>query len=231
MHALVTGASRGLGLAMAEELVDRGWSVICLGRDRSRLDEAVEQLRSRGGTAEAHAVDVVSASEVERLFERLATSGRAPRLVVCNAGVFVRGEVSAIDIEDWRRVIDINLTGAFTVAKAAARTMRELPVTDGLRGQIVFINSGAGDRPYAPGGSYTASKHGLLGLSGALREEVRSEQINVTDMMVRASFESELSARTAVRLPASIVGTVLGRIVDLPGGAYISRVDVSRNGA
>ena len=230
MHALVTGASRGLGLAMAQELAGRGWTVVCVARDAVRLDHAVAGIRSFGGSAEAVVADVTSEADVVGLFDRLTASASLPQLVVVNAGVFIRGTVTEAREDDWATVMDVNVNGAHRVAQAAVRSMRRLPVVDGTRGHVVFVNSGAGVQPYAAGASYTASKHALLGLSGALREEVAPEGIAVTDLVVRAAFSSEISDRAGDRLPASTIGDVLGRIIDVPGEAYIERIDIARLG-
>lgn len=226
---LITGGGTGLGAATAIYLTHLGYHVHIAGRSVEPLDSVVKRMREAGGRASWHVLDVRDASACAQVVGAVvADSGRLDA-VVNNAGVFRRGAASSVTAEDWRLTIDINLTGALNVVQSCVAQMRVQPPSDGCRGQVLNVNSGAGLRGYAPGAAYTASKFGLLGLSDALRQEVSQDLIKVTDVVVATTVESNLSGRTGVRrLPALTVAQVVASVLAMPGAAVLTRVDLEQ---
>lgn len=224
---LVTGGGTGLGSATAAHLAGLGYDLHIAGRTAESLDAVVADIRASGGRATAHVLDVRDAEACDRVVSAVvAASGRLDALVN-NAGVFRRGTVTGVALDDWNLSLDINLTGAFNAARSAVAQMRAQEPRDGCRGQVLNVNSGAGLRGYVASAGYTASKFGLIGLSDALRQEVADDLIKVTDVVVATAVESDLSTRTDVeRLPASTVAEMVAATLAMPGRAVITRLDL-----
>ncbi len=168
--ALVTGGTSGIGKATAIGLAEAGWSVVVCGRRKDRL-EALEQ--SHGMTAVE--CDVTDPDAVEALFETIRTEFGRIDLVFNNAGRFAPATVFGdLDVSVWREMIDTNLNGAFYVARAAFRLMREQSPQGGR-----IINNGSISayvpRPHAA--SYTTSKHAITGLTKAISLDGRAFNI------------------------------------------------------
>lgn len=197
------------------------------GRREALLRDAVAEITAIGGAARAVPLDVTDADAVDNLFEGLT----AERLdvVVANAGSFARGHVVELELADWALQVDVNLTGAFLTLRAAARRMRTQEIVGGARGHLFTINSGAGVSGFPTGSAYSAAKHGLRGLVESLRPEVAPFDIKVTDLIVSATVESEMSAgRDVEKIPASTVGHTIVSCLELPGSANWDRVDLGQ---
>jgi NAD(P)-dependent dehydrogenase (short-subunit alcohol dehydrogenase family) len=157
--ALVTGASRGLGAAMAEELARRGARVVLVARDEAPLLELVERIRSRGGTAHALPGDVGDKSSIYPLAGAAAALVGPIDLLVHNAsllGPTPLGLLLDTECEDFSRVLEVNLVGPFRLTRAVAGSMA-------LRGRgvVVHITSDASVNVYPRWGAYSVSKAGL----------------------------------------------------------------------
>lgn len=225
--AVVTGAGSGIGRAVAIALAARGHEVVVTGRRTALLHETVAEIVAADGTARAVALDVTDEAAVDALFRDL--SGGRLDVVVANAGSFVRGPVLDLDLADWSVQVDVNLTGAFLTLRAAGRLMREQDVVDGSRGHLFTLNSGAGVGGYPTGSGYSAAKHGVRGLVESLRPELAPLDIKVTDIVVSATVDSEMSAgRDVPKIPASTVGHTIVSCLDLPGSANWDRVDLAQ---
>jgi dehydrogenase/reductase SDR family protein 4 len=173
--ALVTGATRGIGLAVAHALAQRGVSLVITGRKPETLEQAVVQLSAHGGQTRGIVCHQGDPDAIDILFAELDASGAAPDVVVINAATNpVMGPLVDLDLVAWRKILDVNLTGALLTAQAAARRM--IPR---LRGSIVFMASIAGIEPIAGLGAYSVSKAGLLGLMRALARELGPSGVRV----------------------------------------------------
>ncbi|MEV0973541.1 SDR family oxidoreductase [Microtetraspora glauca] len=227
--ALVTGAGSGIGAAVAASLAKARYTVVCAGRRADRVAEVAGAIRAAGGAASAVPLDVRASDQVEAAVAGVAEEYGRLDVLVNNAGVFRKGEILTLSDEAWRETLDANLTGAFNCARAAAGLMAGQEPVAGKRGHIVNVNSGAGLRGYPTGAAYSASKFGLLGLSDTLRQEVADHLVKVTDLVVAAMVESELSNRiVADRLPASVVGELVRSLVALEGPAVVTRLDLGQ---
>lgn len=171
-HALVTGASRGIGLAVARALGRQGAAVVITGRKADALQAAVEQLRGEQLDVCGEVCHQGEPAAVAALFQRLDP---APDIVVINAATNpVYGPLLDLDLSAWQKIVEVNLTGSLVTAQAAARQM----VRHG-GGSIVFMASVAGLEPAAGLGGYGISKAGLLGMMRALARELGPHGVRV----------------------------------------------------
>jgi len=176
MVAIVTGGSKGIGLAIARALLDRGMQVTITARNEAELHEAQRAL----GTAQAHAVraDVRDPADAQRLVDETTKRFGGVDVLVNNAGVGKFSNVADMALDDWRQVLDTNLSGVFYCCRAAIPAMK-------LRGAgfIINISSLAGKNAFVGGAAYCASKAGLNAFSEALMQEVRYDNIRVSYVM------------------------------------------------
>jgi 3-oxoacyl-[acyl-carrier protein] reductase len=177
--AIVTGGSRGIGLAIAHALVANGVNVAITGRNETHLSEARRHIEGAGPAAvETLRADVRHYSEVERAIAATVSRFGGLDIVVNNAGVGVFNNVAEMTPDQWSEVIDTNLTGVFNACHAA---LPHLAQRGG--GYIINISSLAGKNPFAGAAAYCASKSGLNAFSEALMQEVRYDNIRVTYIM------------------------------------------------
>ena len=161
---LVTGASTGIGRATAEHLAQAGWMVFAGVRDVA--DEAPG--------AQAVELDVTSEESIESAVAEIARmTGGTLDAVVNNAGIPVTGAIETIPVEDWRSIVDTNLTGHFLVTKAV------LPLIRAAQGKVMFVTSLGGVVAFPYAGAYHATKFGVEGMAESLRAEVRSQGVDV----------------------------------------------------
>jgi 3-oxoacyl-[acyl-carrier protein] reductase len=170
--ALVTGASRGLGKAIALALAAEGASIAAVARSEEALKETLEAIRATGGVAEPYALDVSDDAAVEAAVEKIATRFQHVDVLVNNAGVTRDGLLMRMKSEDWDAVIDTNLKGAFHLTKQVGRLMVRQRA-----GRIINISSVIGLMGNAGQANYAASKAGLIGFSKSVAREFASRNI------------------------------------------------------
>jgi NAD(P)-dependent dehydrogenase (short-subunit alcohol dehydrogenase family) len=171
----VTGAASGMGAAHARRFAQRGDLVGCWDVDGDRLQAVVEEIRDRGGEAEAVVADVTDPEAVDAGAARLREALGPAAVVVANAGIILTGEhVEELELDAWRRVVDVNLTGAFLTSKAAIPQLREAG-----EGALILVSSVCGLTASAGFGAYNASKHGVIGLMRTLANELGPDAITV----------------------------------------------------
>ena len=220
--AVVTGGSRGVGAAVAGALARAGARVVAA----SLHGEA--PLGVPGVTALQ--VDVTDEAAVDRLFRDTVDRLGPPDVLVNAAGVLTLGTVAEMTTADWRRTLDVNLTGVFLCSRAAlSHMLSRPPAEDGLRGAIVQIVSGSGVRGWPGAAAYTASKFGVMGLSEAMRDEVRDQGIRVIDIlpgMVATDMTADPRfARRPKLAPEDVSHAVVAALTASPA-VMITRLDV-----
>jgi gluconate 5-dehydrogenase len=165
--ALVTGASRGLGLAMAEGMAAAGATVVLNGRHVDSLRAAAEQVRATGGATDIAVFDVADEKAAVAAVGEIARRHGRIDILVNNAGIVSRAPLGESKTADWQRVIDVNLTALYVLAREAARTMIER-----RWGRIVNVGSIMSLIGRATIPSYVAAKHGVAGLTKSLAAEL-----------------------------------------------------------
>ena len=194
--AIVTGGSRGIGVAIACALVAEGVQVAVTGRSAAHLSAARPRIESAGpGSVETLQADVREYAEVERAIGATVARFGGLDILVNNAGVGIFAEVAEMTPEQWAEIIDTNLTGVFNACHAAIPHLRR---REG--GFIISISSLAGKNAFTGAAAYCASKAGLNAFSEALMQEVRYDNIRVSYIMpgsVATGFSSGDEAKGA----------------------------------
>jgi 3-oxoacyl-[acyl-carrier protein] reductase len=225
LTAIVTGGSRGIGLATAELLVSRGLSVAITGTTRATLDNAAALLGRSGARVLALDADVRDPAQVAAAMDRVVAEWGGLDILVNNAGVGGFVDVAEMTGDEWHRVLDTNLTGVFHCCHAA---IPHLAARGG--GFIVNVSSLAGDNPFAGGAAYCASKAGLNAFSMALMQEVRHQGIRVSCIApgsVRTAFSSGGNAvGTEWKLAPEDVAQAIVDVLDHPSRSLPSRIDI-----
>src|SRR5438128_3249058 len=161
--ALVTGASRGLGKAIALELGSEGVTLALIGRDEAKLKETAQEAERLGTAAHVFAVDVTQEPQVQALAQQIESRFGRVDILVNNAGINVRKPLVDFTLDEWRKVVDTNLTSAFLMCRSFVPIMRGRGY-----GRIINIASTVGYDSVPGRAAYSASKAGLLGLTRAL---------------------------------------------------------------
>jgi len=194
--AVVTGGSRGIGLAIARALVADGVQVAITGRSAAHLSSARPKIEAAGpGAVETLQADVRSHEEVRGAIDAAVARFGGLDILINNAGVGVFSDVASMTPAQWAEVIDTNLTGVFNACHAALPHLRRRG-----GGFIINISSLAGKNPFANGAAYCASKSGLNAFSEALMQEVRFDDVRVSYVMpgsVATAFSSGDEAKGA----------------------------------
>jgi NADP-dependent 3-hydroxy acid dehydrogenase YdfG len=178
--ALVTGASSGIGEATARSLAAHGAAVAVVARRKDRLDALVSELESDGGRALALEADITEREQAVAAVERTAEELGRLDILVNNAGVMLLGPAADAPIEEWERMVALNVTGLLYAAHAALPHLTRAAQDDPRRvADLVNVSSVAGRRATAGSGVYNATKHAVNAFSEALRQEVTTQHVRV----------------------------------------------------
>lgn len=172
-RVVVTGASSGIGAAVARLLADEGVTVHLLGRNDASLAAAADEVRARGAVAEVHAFDLTDDATVAAFAERVPDG---PDLLVHSAGIALLGRHEAFPVADLDRQFRVNVRAPFVLTQAL------LPGLRSARGLVVFLNSGAGWSAKAGWGGYAMSKFALRAQADSLRAEEAGNGVRVTSV-------------------------------------------------
>lgn len=236
--AFITGGAQGIGLAVAEAYLKHGAKVIAADIDKSAVAAAQSRLASLAGDrARVVELDVTNEDATETLADRLFKEGGVD-IVVPNAGILVLKRAVDIDLVTWRRVLDINLTGAFVTATSFARRM----VPQGRGGRLILTSSLFGLRGGVENAAYSASKFGMIGLMQCLAAELAADGILVNCVcpgqmdtaMLHSLFDARavLQGKPAEELKAAFKAKIplgqLGKLDDLAGAYVYLASDLAR---
>jgi NAD(P)-dependent dehydrogenase (short-subunit alcohol dehydrogenase family) len=230
--AVVTGAGSGVGRAVVIELAKRGFAIALVGRRQEPLNETIALAHSRERKL-AVSCDIGDAADVERMATRVRAELGDPTIVVNSAGTNIaKRALAELTVEDYRRVIDINLNGAFFVTHAFLPGMRKRGDGQG-GGTIVHIISDAGvTANRVSGAAYIASKFGLVGLSATINVEERNNGIRATailpgeintPLLDRRPVPPPQEARTKMLQPEDVAACVM-LAIDLPQRAVVEQL-------
>ena len=186
--ALVTGASRGLGLAMAEALAEVGATVILNGRDANTLKVAADRMRDRGLKAETSAFDVTDRGAADAAIQSIVAHHHRLDILIANAGTIHRAPLADWTPEAWDEVLATNLKACFFLAQQAAAPMRSQ-----RHGRIIFVTSIIGILGRSTVHAYAASKSGLAGITRSLAAKLGKHGITC-NAIGPGWFETELTA-------------------------------------
>jgi len=227
--AIVTGATKGIGFAIAHAILAAGGRVMITGRDQAGVDRAVRTLQKDAGDPQrvaGLAIDVRDRPAVERLVAETAARFGGFNVLVNNAGVGVMEDVAVMTDADWASIIDTNLTGVFYCCRASIPWLRKAG-----GGWIINIASLAARNSFPKGAAYCASKAGLLAFSESLMLEVRMEGIRVTAVMpgsVATSFNGHVidADADAWKLAPADVAEVVIDLLRHPARSLPSKVEI-----
>ena len=220
--AVVTGGSRGIGLAIASAMVGEGADVLICGRSAADLSQAKSAL---GGRVETAQTDVREPTQVQAAIGHAVDRFGGVDILINNAGVGRFDNVAELSIEDWRAVVETNLNGVFFACRSAIPLMRQRG-----GGWIINISSLAGSHPFIGGAAYCASKAGLNALSEVLMQEVRYDDIRVS-CVAPGSVETQFSSpggvtKKTAKLDASDVARVVLDLLGHDPRSLPSRVEI-----
>ena len=172
---VITGASSGLGEATARELSAQGATVVLGARRADRIKSLADELTRRGGKALAVPTDVMHSEQVKKLVDRAVQAHGRIDVMINNAGLMPQSPLERLRIDEWDRMIDVNIKGVLYGIAAALPYMKQQK-----SGHIINVSSVAGHKVRAGGAVYAATKHAVLALSEGLRQEVKPYNIRTT---------------------------------------------------
>lgn len=215
--AVVTGAGRGIGRAIALKFAAAGADVVCVSRTAENAEKVAAEVRALGRKAWAHAVDVADAASVTAAAGKILAECGKVDMLVNNAGVTRDGLIMRLSDADWDAVLDTNLKGAFLVTKAFSRAM-----VKARAGRIINISSVIGLIGNAGQCNYAASKAGLIGFTQSCARELASRSITV-NAIAPGFIETDMTAELKEEMRAVLLQQIplgrLGSADDIAGAA------------
>jgi 3-oxoacyl-[acyl-carrier protein] reductase len=225
--ALITGATEGIGRAIAFALGRAGYRVGVCARTESKVRKLVKELNAEGFEAGGAAADVGNADQVARMVEQVTGSLGQIDTLINNAGVLIGKPFEELTLEDWDTTMSTNVRSLYLVTRAVLPGMRKR-----RRGDIVNVASLAGRNGFVGGTAYTASKHAVLGFSRSLMLETRKEGIRVIAICPGSVDTSMLrdqpmlkSEPSRILRPEDVADTIL-HTLRLPDRALVSELDI-----
>jgi 3-oxoacyl-[acyl-carrier protein] reductase len=239
--ALVTGASQGIGEAVAHRLAEQGARVVLAARNEEKLNRLAEEIGASGGAAHPLVLDMMQPETFGERLKSLPGEYGAVDVLVNNAGITADNLLARMSLDDWERVLRTNLTGAFALTKEVIRGMMKK-----RWGRVISVSSVVGMMGNAGQANYAAAKAGLIGFSKSLARELGSRNITVnvvapgyirtamTDKLPEASREELTNAIALKRLgtvddiawavlylASEEAGYITGHALNISGGLYI----------
>jgi len=228
--AIVTGASRGIGKAIALALARKKMRLALLARSTHQLQEVVDEIHAVGGEAIAVPCDLMNSDAVETSLKKVFAHFDTLDVLISNAGIFLEKPITEIEIEEWDRVLRTNLTATFLICQGAFLKMKEQKC-----GRIIAIASSASTQGFIHQAAYCASKHGLLGFTRCLSIEAKPHNVHVhticpggvrTDLL-KDTYMGERVSQSAIIEPDNIADLVLF-LIRQPGNIDMPEINLKR---
>ena len=205
--AIITGASRGIGKVIAEELAKSGTKTVCISRTLADVETVAQNINEQGYTAIAIACDITNGEQYQELVKSVNEKFGSVDILVNNAGVTKDGLIMRMSEDDWDVVLDTNLKGAFNGTKAVTRHMMKQ-----RSGRIINISSVVGLTGNAGQANYAASKAGLIGLTKATAKELASRGITA-NCIAPGYIETDMTNQLSEKIKNALIEQIpLGRI-------------------
>jgi 3-oxoacyl-[acyl-carrier protein] reductase len=223
--ALVTGASRGIGAAIAEALARQGATVIGTATTAAGAAAITSHISGIGAECRGAVLDVANATSVDALFGTLKEAGQLPEILVNNAGITRDNLLIRMSDEEWNSVLDTDLTSLYRLSKAAVKAMMRARY-----GRIVNISSVVGLMGNAGQTNYASAKAGMIGFSKALAREVASRQITVNTVapgFIETDMTRELGEKQTEALLGQIPSGRLGTPADIAAAVVFLASDAA----
>ena len=223
--ALITGGSKGIGFGIAETLIQAGMNVVITARNETQVKEAASSLAGKGtGKALGLVCDVRELEAQQAVVKETLDTFGSLDVLVANAGVGAFAPVEDMSVDDWHKVIDTNLTGAFYSVKACVDALKA------SEGYVITISSLAGRNFFAGGAAYNASKFGLTGFTEAIMLDLRKHDIKVSTIMpgsVATHFnDHEPSDADAWKIQSEDIGKLVYDLLTMHPRTLPSRIEV-----
>jgi len=237
--AVITGASRGLGRAMAVALAAEGASIALVARDREKLEESAVAVAQAGGKASLHIADVADEAQVAAVEKEIAAQYGKVHILINNAGINIRKSITEFTLEEWNRVVNTNLTSVFLMCRAFVPHMKGTGF-----GRIINMTSIMSHVSLPGRTAYSSTKTALLGLTKALALELAPDGITVvgispgpfgTEMNTVLMQNPELNAQFVSKIPVGRWGKVeeigaLARFICSEDAGFITGTDILIDG-
>ncbi len=223
--AVITGASRGIGAAIARKLALLGARTVLTARALDQLKQVQDEIVAAGGHAESHCCDLADSAQIEAFARAVLKAHGRCDILVNNAGVgWFQGPLHTMSTEEWERTVAINLRAPFLLLRAFAPSM-----IAAHRGHIINISSLASKNPVANGAAYAGSKWGLNGMMVSAAEELRQHQVRVS-LIAPGSVQTEFGAGLASKksplgaTQPEDIADIVALLATQPDQSFISEV-------
>jgi NADP-dependent 3-hydroxy acid dehydrogenase YdfG len=233
---IITGASSGIGRAAASLLAEKGAKVVLGARRKENLEELTTSIASKGGTATFHVTDVTKRSEVENLVKHAVTTYGKVDVMINNAGIMPLSTLDKLKVDEWEKMIDVNIKGVLYGIAAALPIMQEQGY-----GHIINTSSTAGHAVVPTAAVYAGTKFAVMAISEGLRQEVAGKlkvtaiSPGVTETELGHDITDEVSAAflkegRKIALPPEVIANAMAYAIEQPDYVDVSEVIVREKG-
>ncbi len=222
--AIITGASRGIGRSLALKMAEEDFAVINIARNAADLDSLENEITKKGGTARSFPLDISSEKQVNKAIKQIVDEFGRVDVIVNNAGFGIFKNAERLSGDEWSQVMDVNAKGTFLLSKAVIPFMKKAG-----KGHIIGVATDVSKRVIAEGSLYCASKYAQDAFLGALRKEVRKDNIKVSivypglvDTHFHGKMEGDLG-QTDFLKPSDVANAVV-YIVNAPAHVVVDEL-------